>query len=128
MEGSALDEALQGARTAPEESVMRLHVYKHLRRRTWSLRDPRTGRVLAHAAYVELEGGVCRVQQGGRERVVRKRRRSVHAYVVVAPPRSDAWTRFTYNPYRAATFTIADPEHPAPVLGAARMRFDAEGA
>jgi hypothetical protein len=115
---------------------MRAHIYKNLHLGTWSLRDPRTGRVVAHAAYVEVEGGVCRVQQGARERVLRERRRSVHAYVVgevlthgdAAPPRTGDWTRFTYDPYRAATFTIADPAHPTPVLGAARMRFDEDGA
>jgi hypothetical protein len=116
--------------------VVRIQVYKNLHLGTWSVRDPQTGRVLRHAAYVEIEGGICRVQQGARERVLRERRRSVHAYVVGeevahgdnSPPRLGAWTRFTYDPYRAATFTVADPAHPAPVLGAARMRFDAEGA
>jgi hypothetical protein len=115
---------------------MRAHVYRNLHLGTWSIRDPRTGRVIAHAAYVAMEDATCRVQQGARERVLRERRRSVHAYVVgevlaygdAPPPRTGAWTRFTYDPYRAATFTVAAAAHPTPILGAARLRFDAEGA
>jgi hypothetical protein len=115
---------------------MRVQVHRNLHLGTWSIRDPRTGRVLRHAAYVEIGSGACRVQQGARMRVLQERRRSVHAYVVgellayshASPPRVGRWVRFTYNPYRAGTFTVADPDHPTPVYRAARMRFDQEGA
>jgi hypothetical protein len=115
---------------------MRAHVYKNLHLGLWSIRDPRTGRAVAHAAYVDMERCQCRVQQGTRARVLREGRRSVHAYVAgevrayadAAPARSGAWIRFTYDPFRAATFPLADADNPAPVLGAAKMRFDAEGA
>lgn len=120
----------------PETSGLRVHAYKNLNSGCWSVRDPSTGRVVAHVAEVELSGVEFRVQQGARARVLREKCRSVHAYVVGAlvyagesrglPPRG--LTRCTYNPYRAGTFTVADPSNPAPVVQAARVRLDAAGA
>jgi hypothetical protein len=115
---------------------MRLHAYKNLHRDAWSLRSLSTGRVTEHALHVEIHDVTFRVQQGGREAVLRDGIRRVHAYVVgevVArgarrKPMTGRWTRFTYNPYRAGTFTIADPKNPRPVYGADRVRLDPDGA
>lgn len=115
---------------------MRTHAYRNLHRETWSLRDPSTGLVVDHAAHVELADVTFRVQAGGRAAVLRDGIRRVHAYVVGELVTSGArrraragrWIRFTYNPYRAGTFTVANPRNPRPVHGAARVRLDRDGA
>ena len=115
---------------------MKLHAYRNLHRDTWSLRSPSTGRVVGHAAHVELVDVVFRVQAAGRAAVLADGIRRVHAYVVgevVARAKRRAarigrWIRFTYNPYRAATFTTANPTNPRPIYAAARVRLDRDGA
>ncbi len=129
---------------------VRVHRNLHLGKgevHVWTIVDPRSERVIAHVDHVEIEGAECRVQEGTRQRVCRKRRRKVHAYVVGElratsdarlrrkfhvglgnPAREGSWTRVTYNPFRAPTFTVADPDNPLPVFGAPRMRFDVQGA
>jgi hypothetical protein len=112
-------------------AVMRARVHKNLHRDCWSLITP--GAKVEHRAYVLLGAGVCRVQPGGRARVLATRSRSVHAYVVGellaqgdhAPPRGAGWVRFSYNPYRAGHFVTAEG---APLSEAAQMRFDSDGA
>jgi hypothetical protein len=106
-------------------------VYRNLHKRAWSVRVG--GKVIAHVAYVELTGCVCRVSAAGLARVRATGVRSVHAYVVGelvasgdgAPRRPPGLTRFTYNPHRADTFHQGDG---TPVHAADQMRFDADGA
>lgn len=115
---------------------MRREVYRNLHRDAWSVRDPATGRVVNHAVHVEIADVTFRMQQSGRAAVLRDGIRRVHAYVVgqlvasAARRRARAgwWIRFTYNPYRAGTFTVADPKNPRPIYGAARVRLDPDGA
>lgn len=115
---------------------MRIEAYKNLHRDVWSLRDPSTGRVVDHAAYVELVGVEFRVQPAGRTAVLLDGIRRVHAYVVgqlVAKAsrrraREGRWVRFTYNPYRAGTFTTANPKNQRPIYAAERVRLDRDGA
>lgn len=116
--------------------MMRVRVHFNLHTRRWSVVDPRTGRVLASAWYVELLDGACRVQEGARQTVLRRGQRTVHAYVVgelvwqgpSAPPRPAGMVRFTYNPHRSGTFHRASIDDPAPVYGAERMRFEPDGS
>lgn len=115
---------------------MKLHCYRNLHREAWSLRDPSTGLVTGHAAHVELKDVEFRVQAGGRAAVLRDGIRRVHAYVVgklVARAerrreRKGRWIKFTYNPFRAGTFVVADPKNPRPIYAAARVRLDRDGA
>lgn len=117
-------------------SRVRAEAYRNLHRESWSVRDPATGLVVGHANHVELADVQFRVQQGGRAAVLRDGVRRVHAYVVgtvVAQAsrrrvRQGEWVRFTYNPYRAGTFTVADRENPRPIYWAAKVRLDRDGA
>jgi len=57
-------------------------VYRNLNNGRLSVRGtsgPTAGRVLGHAAAVELCAVTFRIQRGGQERAIRERRRNVHA-------------------------------------------------
>jgi hypothetical protein len=106
----------------------------------WSVRSKRSGLVMSVCAYVDMRGVVFKVGQNARERVLETRRRSVHAVaegtlvawdVDLAPRRPASLVEFTYNPYRAPYFHLADARHPTqlvPVYHAKRLWFDRDGA
>lgn len=116
---------------------MKVFMYWNLRRQCWSLRaedGPLSGRVVAHAAAVELKGCRFKVSEAGRQRVLRERCKNVHAGVVgdlvtfepAFPTERDhlrtiwnvnlTWlpvedtegVPVTYNPYRVGHFESAD--------------------
>lgn len=97
---------------------LRVAVYKNLHKSTpghpiYSLKDISTGKVVAWSGYVYLEDVVFKVSEKGRQRVIKNRKKEVHAYVVgtwtgeeeeVVPP---LFTRVRYNPYETPTFVKA---------------------
>lgn len=63
---------------------MRVAVYFNLHRKCFSIRameGPAKGRVVAHADDVILGRVSFRVSEAGRQRVIRERRKNVHAFV-----------------------------------------------
>ena len=110
----------------------RVFVYRNLHKGAWSVRSVRTGLVVMHAETVYLRDTRFRVSEAGRQRILRERRKLVHAGIegdvlaVNEPPPLDlpTWTRVTYDPYRYVTFVEA--AHPERSVGtAARVYFDA---
>lgn len=110
-----------------------VEVYRNLNRKCWSVR--RGGRVAFHAESLLLGGATFHVSEAGRARVLRERRKNVHAVVrgqlLAAPeiPLVPAWVWLgkrwiTYNPYQAATFTS---DAGLPVAAAYLVRFGADG-
>jgi hypothetical protein len=97
---------------------MRVEVYWNLTRNCWSIRDVATGRIHAHADKVSVRGAQFVVQPAGRARVLRERKKNVHAFVrgelavfssegiegewLAATPRQ--WNAVTYNPYQDESF------------------------
>ena len=94
---------------------MKVFVYFNLHKKMWSvkaLEGPEKGRVVARTGYVELENVRPRVSQKGRERVLREKRKNVHAGLVgewvgygvsvynVPLPENE----ITYNPYKSGNF------------------------
>ena len=64
---------------------MRVFVYFNLHKKCLSvkaLEGESKGRVIAHADSVELVNATFKVSQAGRQRVLRERRKNVHAGVV----------------------------------------------
>lgn len=64
---------------------MRVFVYFNLNRRCWSIKameGERKGRVIGHAKYVDLSTVEWRVSEAGRQRVLRDKRKNVHAGAV----------------------------------------------
>lgn len=98
---------------------MKVFVYYNLHRKLWSvkaLEGPRKGRVIAHSHYVVLRDAVGKVSQAGRERVLRERRKNVHAGIVGTLVEAEAHQiparKVTYNPYKYETFVYADDQSP----------------
>ena len=58
---------------------MRVEVYYNLHKRCLSIRH--RGKVIEHAKSVILRNANFRVQPAGRERVLKQKRKKVHAYV-----------------------------------------------
>ena len=91
----------------------RVQVYYNLHKKCLSVRHK--GKVIEHAQEVTLTDARFHVQQAGRERVLKEKRKNVHAYVsgklketfwfTQAP--KYIWTakqRVTYNPYKYKNF------------------------
>lgn len=97
----------------------RVFVYFNLHKLVFSVKDRRTGLVVAHSPTVRLEGAEFRVQEGGRQRVLREHRKNVHAGVcgkvletteeVIVP---SGGIEITYNPYKYDSFVTVKDEHP----------------
>ena len=67
-----------GCPVAPD----RVRVYYNLQKDCLSVIDTETGRLYCHAHRVEIHNAKFRVQLAGRNRVVKEKRKNVHAYVV----------------------------------------------
>lgn len=105
---------------------MRVFVYFNLHRKCLSvkaLEGENKGRVIAHADSVELVNATFKVSQAGRQRVLRERRKNVHAGVVGTMANLPArhatihiaeamYTAVKYNPYRFDSFVTAVSEIP----------------
>lgn len=96
---------------------MKVFVYFNLHKKVWSvkaLNGPNRGRVIARLTDVSLIDASFRVSKAGRERVLRERRKNVHAGVVgylapVIKNETDA-KRVRYNPYLKGEFFDAVTE------------------
>jgi hypothetical protein len=100
---------------------MKVFVYYNLRKHVWSvkaLEGPDKGRVIAHNRYVILRNAYGKVSQAGRERVLREKRKNVHAGIVgemdfgTAVGIPQTLYKVTYNPYKYDSFVYAGSEEP----------------
>ena len=96
---------------------MKVEVYFNLHKRVFSVRSCKTGRVVHHTKNVHIRDPQFVVREGGRQRVLRERKKNVHAFVrgimfhyhtVFFAP--DTTTEVTYNPYKHSTFVIKGTE------------------
>ena len=98
---------------------MRVEVYFNLHKKLFSVRNCKTGRVIKHTYDITILDPKFVVRKAGRERVLRERKKNVHAFVrgmmvpykcvLFAPDQS---TEVTYNPYKYSSFVIKDTEQP----------------
>ena len=117
------------------EHLDKVRVHRNLKTGTWSIAiwTPKGWRVRGHATSVELLDADCHVSEAGRARVLREKRKNVHAYIEgivdlrnmqstegAAFPYGNA-ERISYNPYKAGTFTTSDGE---PVYDARCVRLN----
>lgn len=122
---------------------MIIQVYRNLHRKCYSLRDKRTRLVNAHEAALVLKEATFKVSEAGRQRVLREKRKNVHAvvegellfaYTPGSAPHSDitrencaAWglVPIAYNPYKGPFFYRADTGEA--VAGAQRVYLNPNG-
>jgi hypothetical protein len=88
----------------------------------------KTGRVIAHAMEICLEDCKFKVSESGRNRVLKEKRKNVHAgvvgYVTDDKNLTGCLTRVTYNPYKYSSFVnIIDEE---PIFSAKKVLLSAE--
>ena len=99
---------------------MKVDVYFNLHRKLFSIRaceGPNKGRVIAHRETVTLLQPQFKVSQAGRARVLREKRKKVHATVrgtweqddfilpVLAKRIQQRGNEITYNPYKMSSFS-----------------------
>lgn len=61
---------------------MRVRIYWNLRRGEWSIADAKSRRLIGHASQVALSHVTFKVYEAGRQRVLRERKKNVHAFVI----------------------------------------------
>ena len=134
---------------------MRCFVYANLHKACWSIKalnGPNAGRVVAHADKVVLQDATFKVSEAGRQRVLKERRKNVHAGVVgvlvahrgatwrYADPSAhsrilsgkhwfstnfvDAGISVTYDPYTGPTFVNRATQEPVSQARAALLSDD----
>lgn len=105
-------------------------VYYNLHKHTFSVTYD--GRVIAHADYVKLENVVFRVRQGGRDKVLKDKRKNVHSFVIGTlidyckfpcenMPEEPNNNIVTYNPYKYNSYVMKDTEEPIYNAGEVKM-------
>lgn len=101
---------------------MKVFVYFNLHKKVFSVRSMEgssKGRVIAHLNDITLHDVTFKVSEAGRQRVLREKRKNVHAGVVghwtgdVDPViRDTSDIAVTYNPYKYSSFVLAENELP----------------
>lgn len=121
------------------EVGQRVDVYRNLsfrNRVVYSVRDHYTGLVLGHSENLLLTGCNFVVNQAGRKRVLRQKRKNVHAWVegnygVVHAGDYEVFSHgviVRYNPYENETFVrMYEEGETKPVLGANLVWIDQYG-
>jgi hypothetical protein len=112
---------------------MRVECFFNLTRKRFSLRQ--RGKVITHCDEVVILYPTFVVQEAGRQRVIREKRKYVHAFVrglwIISGTREmeqvnqltagATWRRARYNPYQTATFVDAETGEPVRVATVARL-------
>jgi hypothetical protein len=122
---------------------MRVFVYFNLHKKCFSIKaleGDRKGRVVAHSNTVLLESCKFKVSEAGRQRVLREKRKNVHAGVTgvwINGDRVESHFEFlsmvgrqvTYNPYKYDSFIVKATEQSVDKADVVAMKVfaDAEG-
>jgi hypothetical protein len=101
-------------------------VYFNLHKKKFSIKDLKTGLVVGHSDRVTLKDCTFKVSQAGRERVLREKKKNVHAFVIGSLEGFSGFCMDSnindfgmkpayYNPYKTETFIDSEgnPLHAA---------------
>ena len=107
--------------------MKKVFVYYNLHKHKWSVKDVKTGRVIGHHYEVSLYNAKFKVSEAGRARVLKEKRKNVHAgvegylttdYLARKMDGTILWEsqserhKVTYNPYKYDTFVTVPDEEP----------------
>ena len=85
----------------------RYYIYWNLHKKMWSVRHK--GKVIAHSREIHARDCEFKVSEAGRQRVLREKRKNVHAYVVCKEYECPYWlldydNTARYTPYKYPQF------------------------
>lgn len=84
---------------------MKVFVYWNFNKKLWSIRSIETGRVISYRHNLCLRDCEFKVSKAGRKRVLKEKRKNVHAGVIgVVTNKRKATIPVGYNPYKYETF------------------------
>ena len=93
----------------------RVRIYFNLHKKVWSIKDKKTNLVLGWTDKIRLIDCEFKVYESGRQRVLKERKKNVHAYVDGTVSNNFYISRFThvaakftYNPYKYDSFVVKD--------------------
>lgn len=91
---------------------MKSYVYFNLNKKCFSIR--RKGIVVAHVDKVFVTNALFKVSEAGRRRVLKEKRKNVHAYVVgeICSGSVKDGVEVTYNPYLFENFVTKIEQRP----------------
>lgn len=100
-------------------STLKVKVYRNLTQRCYSVMHK--GIVIAHVLSCKLTNATFKVSEAGRQRVIKQKRKNVHAFIEGEWDRSEIGmfdavnvNRVSYNPYKSPYFMDGDkPVHKA---------------
>lgn len=112
---------------------MRVYVYYNLHKKCFSIKaleGENKGRVIAHRDFLDLHDVTFKVSEAGRQRVLRERKKNIHAGIV-GEWKYETGVRGTcihnlqnkvviYNPYKYDSFVYIDDDVPERVYKADR--------
>lgn len=96
--------------------MTKVFCYRNLNRKgvVWSVRDVKSGLVIDRSHDVYLKNVEMKVSQAGRKRVLKEKRKNVHAGVqglrLKNKPKNITWIKAIYNPYLYDSFCIEEIE------------------
>ena len=100
-------------------------IYYNLHKHLFSMKHIKMNRVVDHAETVVLANCEFKVSEAGRKRVLKEKRKNVHAGVKGYLCRNDLcgfnlddFTEITYNPYKYSSFVVKKTQQP---IGKAKL-------
>lgn len=118
----ARDTCRQRQTVAIQKPSSLVRVYWNLHKKAWSIQLD--GLVVGHANFLCLRAVTPRISDSGRQRVIRSRRKNVHAFLCGdlghLDRRARCLGRITYNPYQHDTFQL----NGEPYMGSAFVRLE----
>lgn len=118
-------------RTVPHEQLVgkRVKVYRNLHNGLFSVHDGQ--HVIAHIPEIHLTDVKFHVNEGGRQRVIKEKRKNVHAFVigtVAQQPHPDPGQHVTYNPYmhpaeQKGSFVLSGDKSPVATAPGVTMKI-----
>lgn len=95
--------------------MKRVKVYWNLHKKCFSVQH--RGKVIMHVDNIVLHDAEFKVSESGRQRVLREKRKNVHAFVVGIYDRDfngnvETPFRVTYNPYKYDSFVFDNTKEP----------------